>query len=530
MVVANSSEASDAALALLSTKTKQDETITALNLQAKLTDVQPVDLQVGGSAIATGSGAANAQTLRVVQAADSPLTVLTGPLTESAPASDTASSALNGRLQRIAQNLTGLTSVFKIAGQFLAQSVGVALPRKDTIAGISTSTTAANANLLNSTAVATDVRDYNSAELTIISTATTGSYTIQCSPDPSFATGVTTLQAFESTVQNANPINAAITPTNTSRRFGLNLTGINYIRVNLTTGVIGVQAIAVLSQMAFVPYQTNVQQATGTSLVTNLGAAVAIAASQTLATVTTVNTVTTVTSAQLGAQSPATVDVASAAITTSATTSTVQPTWGVSQFFSVVVTAVSGTSSTYGVAVQESPDGGTTWLDVYTFPLIIAIGTYTSPLIAESGRVYRYVQTVAGTASPSFTRAINRYMSNVQVQPYSGVLRQGGIAPSTDVLIGARLIRRILATNTSATALFLQFHNSGVALTTGAVPFAETYALAATTGDLWVPVSALPIGGLTYGPYTRVALSTTRFSYTAPGSTAGVALMVETTS
>jgi hypothetical protein len=524
MVVANSSEASDAALALLSTKTKQDETITALNLQAKLTDVQPVDLQVGGSAIANGAGAANAQTIRVIQAADSPLTVLTGPLTESAPTSDTASSALNGRLQRIAQNLTALTSVFKVAGQFLAQSIGVALPRKETVLGIATTTATANANLLSNTQIATDVRDYNSAELTIISTATTGSYTIQCSPDPSFAFGITTLQAFESTVQTLNPINAAITPTNTSRRFGLNLTGINYIRVNLTTGAIGVQAIAVLSQMAFVPNQVNVQQQVGSSLITS------VSALPTLGTVTSVGTVTTITSAQLGAQSPITIDVASAAITTSATTATVQPTWGVSQFFSVVVTAVSGTAPTYGVAVQESPDGGTTWLDVYTFPVIIAIGTYTSPLIAQSGRLYRYVQTVAGITTPSFTRTINRLMSNVQAQPYPGVLRQGGIAPATDVLIGARLIRRILATNTSATALFLQFHNSAVALTTGAVPFAETYALAAMTGDLWVPVSALPIGGLTYGPNTRVALSTTRFTYTAPGSTAGVSLMVETTS
>jgi hypothetical protein len=43
---------------------------TSLDLQAKLTDSQPVNLQIGGSAIATNAGAANAQTLRVVQSSD----------------------------------------------------------------------------------------------------------------------------------------------------------------------------------------------------------------------------------------------------------------------------------------------------------------------------------------------------------------------------------------------------------------------------------------------------------------------------
>lgn len=43
---------------------------TALGLQAKLTDSQPVNLQVGGNAIAAGAGATDAQTLRVAQVTD----------------------------------------------------------------------------------------------------------------------------------------------------------------------------------------------------------------------------------------------------------------------------------------------------------------------------------------------------------------------------------------------------------------------------------------------------------------------------
>jgi hypothetical protein len=43
---------------------------TSLELQAKLADSQPVNLQIGGSAIAAGAGATTAQTLRVVQSTD----------------------------------------------------------------------------------------------------------------------------------------------------------------------------------------------------------------------------------------------------------------------------------------------------------------------------------------------------------------------------------------------------------------------------------------------------------------------------
>lgn len=53
-----------------------------------------------------------------------------GSLTESAPASDTASSGLNGRLQRIAQRLTSLIALLPVAlgAQTRAGSLAVALP------------------------------------------------------------------------------------------------------------------------------------------------------------------------------------------------------------------------------------------------------------------------------------------------------------------------------------------------------------------------------------------------------------------
>jgi hypothetical protein len=100
-------------------------------------------------------------------------------------------------------------------------------------------------------------------------------------------------------------------------------------------------------------------------------------------------------------------DVASAAITTTATTAAITPTYGVSYQVNIPVTAVSGTNPTLDVVVQESDDNGTNWFDVWHFQRITATGMYRSPKLPYTGNRVRYAQTLSGT-SPSFTRAINR--------------------------------------------------------------------------------------------------------------------------
>lgn len=114
-------------------------------------------------------------------------------------------------------------------------------------------------------------------------------------------------------------------------------------------------------------------------------------------------------------------DVVSAAITSTATTSAITPglvsnigTYAHS--FNVVVTAVTGTTPTMDIGVEESMDNGVNWVRIYDFPRITANGAYTSPLIkATYGTRFRYVQTIGGT-TPSFTRAINRVMFSVPGQ------------------------------------------------------------------------------------------------------------------
>jgi hypothetical protein len=127
-------------------------------------------------------------------------------------------------------------------------------------------------------------------------------------------------------------------------------------------------------------------------------------------TVTTVTTVTAITAANLS--SPGIIaDVASAALTSTATAGPFTPTFGTCYSVNIVVTAVTGSFATMDVAIEESDDSGTNWFKVYDFPRITLGGQYRSPIMRLTGNRVRYVQTVGG-GSPSFTRSINRLQAS----------------------------------------------------------------------------------------------------------------------
>ena len=110
-------------------------------------------------------------------------------------------------------------------------------------------------------------------------------------------------------------------------------------------------------------------------------------------------------------------DVASAAITTTATSSSITNDLGNGFQVTFPVTAVSGTSPTLDIRIEESFDGGTNWVTMYEMQRITAIGSYNTPILRASGRNIRYVRTIAGT-SPSFTMAITRnVMPFIQAEP-----------------------------------------------------------------------------------------------------------------
>lgn len=153
-------------------------------------------------------------------------------------------------------------------------------------------------------------------------------------------------------------------------------------------------------------------QVTGGNIAVSSGTITTVS---TVTTVTGVTTVSAVTSANLAI--PGTIaDVASAALTSSATVAAITPTFGISYQVNIPVTAVTGTNPTLDVSIEESDDSGTNWYKVYDFQRITAAGIYRSPVIPLVGNRVRYVQTVGGT-TPSFTRAVNRLQSSYPALP-----------------------------------------------------------------------------------------------------------------
>lgn len=135
-------------------------------------------------------------------------------------------------------------------------------------------------------------------------------------------------------------------------------------------------------------------------------------------------------------------DIASAAITSTTTSSAVTPTpVGGAAEFNFQVTAVSGTSPTLDVAVEESDDSGTNWERIYEFPRVTTNGTYRSPRIPLRGNRIRYVRTLTGT-TPSFTMVLNRITHQMVDPP---VVRQ--IVDRTVVLTTGNSVTPSLNTN-----------------------------------------------------------------------------------
>jgi hypothetical protein len=206
----------------------------------------------------------------------SSLPLPTGAATAANQAASANGSALEtgGNLATVATKTTSIAAQLPAAlgGNTVPASLAVTAPRKLNITGFaSVALSTTYANLLDPSAgsAATDVRDYNTVLLTVVSTATTGSYTIQGSFDSARTIGLVTLQAQEITVQTGGAvINGAITPTAATRVFRVNVADINYLSLNLSTGITAnaIQAYATLTQAVTFPTQLTVVQGTGSSL------------------------------------------------------------------------------------------------------------------------------------------------------------------------------------------------------------------------------------------------------------------------
>lgn len=177
-------------------------------------------------------------------------------------------------------------------------------------------------------------------------------------------------------------------------------------------------------------------------------------------------------------------DVLSTALTSTAT-ATVVALNSSSYQVEVVVGAVSGTNPTLDIVINESDDAGANVYQVYQFPRITATGTYRSPPLPLTGNRIQYVQTVGGT-TPSFTRAINRILTNLQPAAFRqtianapSLLATGVVGNSINVQM-CRNLQMIVAVGTAFTVaaqIQLQgsddngssWYNIGSALSTGTV-------------------------------------------------------------
>lgn len=123
-------------------------------------------------------------------------------------------------------------------------------------------------------------------------------------------------------------------------------------------------------------------------------------------------------------------DVASAAITATATSAAISNSLGNGFQVTFPVTAVTGTTPTLDIRIEESFDGGTNWVTLYEMQRITAAGSYNTPILRAMGRHIRYVRTITGT-TPSFTMAITRnVLPFIQAEPQKRLMDRT-IVPNT---------------------------------------------------------------------------------------------------
>jgi hypothetical protein len=174
-----------------------------------------------------------------------------GSTSETAPASDTATSGLNGRLQRVAQRLTTLIEDIFVTGQS-AQTV--------TVNNILTTT---------SGAASTELTGYRTASVQVVSTGTAGTFIFEGSNND---TNFQAIPVFSQLILTGTPITGAITATATNLIYVFPV-NVRYIRLRIATTITGgsIQAHSKFSQTNFTPAILQIAQATAANLNVNVG-------------------------------------------------------------------------------------------------------------------------------------------------------------------------------------------------------------------------------------------------------------------
>lgn len=255
-----------------------------------------VALNGDGTGIAGGGGGGGtaSDTNQVLQITEAQTTnTRVGTLTETAPGTDTASSGLNGRLQRIAQRITSLIALLPTAlgRSSAAASFPIALSNEDFqdlyVVGEAGRTATVN-NILTTTAgaAASDLTGYRSGSVQVVSTGAAGTFIFEGSNDN---INFVPMAVWNTQSVNGTTIAAAITATASQLIYTFPIKT-RYIRLRIATTITGgLSCFSRFSQASFSPVAYQVANNTASNL--NVNATVA-GSLTTLTTVTTVGTLT----------------------------------------------------------------------------------------------------------------------------------------------------------------------------------------------------------------------------------------------
>lgn len=216
---------------------------------------------------------------------------------------------------------------------------------------------------------ATQVNNYKSGTIQVVSTAAGGTYIIEGSNDN---VNFNALIVWTNTTVAVSPVSTAQTASSGSLIYTFPVTT-SFIRMRIVTTITGgsIQAFTRFSQSAWNNQIVQVSSVSGNVGVTAWSS---------------------------------TTDQASGAIITTTTSATKTLSTGTIPSFTVNITATSGTNQTYDFKLQSSADG-TVWTDYYQAPRQTGISSFVVPPIYLQGLEYRYIETIGGS-SPSFTRTI----------------------------------------------------------------------------------------------------------------------------
>lgn len=198
-------------------------------------------------------------------------------------------------------------------------------------------------------------------------------------------------------------------------------------------------------------------------------------------------------------------DIASAAITSTATGSAIGNLQGSGFQVTIPVTAVSGTNPTLDVSIEESFDGGTNWVKLYDFQRITATGSYNSPMLRASGSHIRYVRTISGT-TPSFTMSIQRNLKPmIPAEPQKRLIDRSIVLTTLDSVTptlfqgAANNVQLVLSLGAATTPPAIQLE--------GSEDGANWYAMGAPLTGVANKTVQLTVNSLS-ATYTRARVST----------------------